>query len=107
MGGNLAVVVTPDHDATVEIRWTSKAHSDVVRLYAFLAPLNPRAAAHAARALTKAPEVLLVHPRIGEQLFQFEPREIRRLLVGKYEMRYEVQGASIYILRVWHTREFR
>ena len=27
--------------------------------------------------------------RSGEQLFQFEPREVRRILVGHYEMRYE------------------
>lgn len=28
-----------------------------------------------------------------------------RLLVGHYEMRYEIQGSTIYMLRLWHTRE--
>jgi hypothetical protein len=40
-------------------------------------------------------------------LEEFEPREVRRILVGKYEMRYEIQESTIYILRLWHTREDR
>nr|WP_310633606.1 type II toxin-antitoxin system RelE/ParE family toxin [Paraburkholderia sp.] len=32
---------------------------------------------------------------------------MRRLLVGHYEMRYEIQQSTIYILRLWHTREDR
>jgi plasmid stabilization system protein ParE len=46
-------------------------------------------------------------PRIGEKLEQYEPREVRRILVGRYEMRYEVPAPSIFVLRVWHTREHR
>ncbi len=91
----------------MELKWTSKALSDLARLYEFLAPANQLAAARAVQALTKAPTILLTNPRIGEQLFEFEPREVRRLLVGHYEMRYEVQDSTIYILRLWHTREDR
>ena len=89
------------------ILWTSKARSDLVRLYEFLASINKPAALRAVHMLAKAPETLLAHPRIGEQLFQFEPREVRRLLVGRYELRYEIRDATIHILRVWHTREQR
>ncbi len=91
----------------MELKWTSKAHSDLVRLYEFLAPVNKPAAARAVQALTKAQTTLLTNPRIGEQLFQFEPREVRRILVGHYEIRYEIQGRIIYVLRLWHTREDR
>ena len=91
----------------MELKWTGKAHSDLVRLYEFLAPVNRPAAARAVQALTKAPTVLLTHPRIGERLFEFDPREVRRILVGHYEMRYEIHDSTIYILRLWHTREDR
>ncbi len=91
----------------VELRWTSKALSDLERLYEFLAPLNQPAAARAVQALTKAPTVLLTNPRIGEQLFEFNPREVRRLLVRRYEIRYEIQESTIFLLRLWHTREDR
>jgi hypothetical protein len=29
------------------------------------------------------------------------------MLVGNYEMRYEIRGSTIYIVRLWHTREER
>ena len=53
------------------------------------------------------PAILLTKPRIGEPLLEFEPREIRRLLVGRYEMRYALQASTSYVLRLWHTREER
>lgn len=91
----------------MELKWTSKALSDLARLYEFLAPVNRPAAARVVQALTRAPAVLLANLRIGEQLFEFQPREVRRLLVGHYEMRYEIQGMTVYVLRLWHTREDR
>lgn len=91
----------------MELKWTSKALSDLARLYEFLAPVNKPAAVKAVQALTKAPTILLTNPRIGEQLFHFEPREVRRILFGDYEVRYEIQESVIYVLRLWHTRENR
>jgi len=43
--------------------------------------------------------------RIGPRLQEFTPREVRRLFVGDYELRYEIQ--RVIVLRVWHTREDR
>jgi plasmid stabilization system protein ParE len=91
----------------MQLKWTSKALGDLARLYEFLAPVNCSAASRTVQSLTQAPSSLLANPRIGERLDEFEPREVRRILVGRYEMRYEVQENSIYILRIWHTREDR
>jgi len=90
-----------------ELKWTSKALSDLARLYDFLAPVNRRAAARAVQALTAAPARLLEHPRIGVRLEEFEPREVRHIIVGHYELRYEIRESTIYVLRLWHTRENR
>lgn len=91
----------------MELKWTSKALSDLARLYDFLSPVSPSAAARAVQALTAAPAGLRLNPRIGEKLEEFAPREVRRILVGKYEMRYKIQASVIYVLRLWHTREDR
>ena len=91
----------------MDLKWSSKALSDLVRLYEFLALVNQPAAVWTVKSLTQAPKILLSQPRIGEQLFQFEPREVRRILVGEYELRYEIHQSSIYVLRLWHTREDR
>ncbi len=42
-----------------------------------------------------------------EKLEEFDPREVRRILVSRYEIRYEIQESTIYVLRLWHTREDR
>ncbi|MGA7948862.1 MAG: type II toxin-antitoxin system RelE/ParE family toxin [Thiobacillaceae bacterium] len=91
----------------MKLKWTSKALSDLTRLYEFLAPVNKDAAARTVQSLTAAPASLLANPRIGEKLEEFEPREVRRILVGHYEMRYEIQESTVYVLRLWHTRENR
>ncbi len=49
--------------------------------------MNKPAAARVVQALTKAPTILVTNPRLGEQLFEFEPREVRRILVDHYEHR--------------------
>lgn len=91
----------------MEVKWTSKGLSDLARLYQFLAPIDRTAAARAVQAITAAPKRLLARPRIGQRLEEFEGREVRRLLVGDYEIRYEITATTLYVLRLWHTREDR
>ncbi|AWM28096.1 hypothetical protein ABIA14_005419 [Sinorhizobium fredii] len=45
--------------------------------------------------------------RIGERLEEFDPRKVRRMLIGHYEMRHEIRPSTISVLRLWHTREER
>lgn len=107
MGGQLGHRPVVTCASMMDLKWTSRALSDLSRLYEFLAPVNRLAAARTVQSLTAAPTTLLTNPRIGEKLEEFEPREVRRILVGQYEMRYEIQASTIYMLRLWHTREDR
>ena len=91
----------------MKIEWTEKASSDLVRLYEHLQPVAPAPAARLVQRLVHAPERLLNYPRIGEKLEAYAPRDVRRILVGNYEMRYEIAGDTIFILRLWHSRENR
>ncbi len=91
----------------MKLAWTRKALSDLARLHEFLVTINPQAAARTVQSLTAAPARLLENLRIGEKLDEFAPREVRRILVGRYEMRYEIQESTVYVLRLWHTREDR
>ncbi len=91
----------------MELKWTSKGLSDLARLYDFLAPVNKNTAAKTVQSIAKAPTSLLKHPYLGEKLEIFNPRDVRRILVGHYEIRYEIQQSTIYVLRLWHTREDR
>ena len=91
----------------MELKWTTKALSDLVRLHKFLLPLSKLTAASTVKSLTAAPAKLLAQPRLGERLDEFAPHEVRRIFVEHYEMRYEIQQSIIYVLRLWHTRENR
>ncbi len=91
----------------MKLKWSNEAVADVARLHDFLAKVNPIAAARAAQTLTLAPRQLLDRPQVGRQLDQYLPRDVRRIIVGNYEMRYERVESTVYILRVWHTREER
>ncbi len=91
----------------MKVQWTSKASSDLVRLYEHLRPVAPEAAARVVRQLAQAPTRLTDFPRLGEKLEAYEPREVRRIIVGNYEMRYEIANGTINILRLWHGRENR
>ena len=92
----------------MRIRWTIQARSDLARLYEFLAPVNRQAAAGDVRSLRAAPaRMQRDNSRLGARLRDFAPREVRRLFVGDYELRYEIQAEAIIVLRIWHTREDR
>ena len=68
----------------MDLKWTSKARSDLARLYEFLAPVNKPASARAIQSLTAAPPDLLTNPRIGERLDEFEPREVKSDVICPY-----------------------
>ncbi|MDA3922627.1 MAG: type II toxin-antitoxin system RelE/ParE family toxin [Salinisphaera sp.] len=87
----------------MELNWTHEAISDLARLYAFLAPANKPAAALAVQALSQAPTILLTNPYVGEQLFQFEPREIQRILVRQYEIRYSCLSGTTRVTMYEHN----
>lgn len=91
----------------MRVKWTGKALSDLLRLHEFIALGNKAAADRVVKSLSAAAGALAVNPRIGEKLDEFEPGEVRRLLVGHHEMRYEIIGSDIVVLRLWHTREER
>lgn len=91
----------------MRVKWTRGAATDLVRLHGHLEVAAPEAATRVVRQLTRAPDRLVEYPRLGEKLEGFEPREVRRILVGRYELRYEIADETIFILRIWHGRENR
>jgi plasmid stabilization system protein ParE len=91
----------------MRVIWTEEARADLGRLYVFLAANNPRAADLAMQSLTEAPARLLMQPGIGQRIEAISDRTVRRIVVGRYELRYEITGEEIRISRIFHTREDR
>jgi len=91
----------------VALRWTSAAFGDLQRIHEFLEPVNPVAATRNVGAVFARARRIPSQPRLGERLGGFGAREVRRVLFEGYEIRYEVAGSDIVILRIFHTREDR
>ena len=91
----------------MRLQWSATALDDAARLYDFLAKVNKSAAAKTVQSLVAAPVQLIENPRIGESLDEFAPLEVCRSLAGRYEIRYQIENDTIYVLRLWHTRENR
>lgn len=91
----------------MKIVWSSAAWAVVDRLHAFLAEHDLDAADKIFDQLARAPEVLLVFPRRGSRLTQFDPREVREFRVSNYLVRYEIGASEIFVLRFFHSREDR
>lgn len=51
--------------------------------------------------------ILARDPRIGEKLEAYEPREVRRVIVGNYQRHCEIVAGTCFILHLRHCRENR
>lgn len=80
---------------------------DLRRPYDFLEPVNPGAACRAVRLVVNRIERIPAHPRLGERLPRFVPRDVRRVLAAKYEIRHELTDSDVVVLHFFHTREDR
>lgn len=89
------------------LRWTEEAVDDLARLHDFVAIHNPQAALRIVTILRNSVRQLPAHPRLGTRLPGFDAREVRRLVVGDYEVRYELARSAIHVLRFFHAREDR
>lgn len=89
------------------LRWTAAAYGDLKKIHEFLLPVNRAAAVRSVRAVVARVRRIPAQPRLGDRVRGFEPREVRRVLVQKHEIRHEVAGTDIIVLRIFHTQEDR
>jgi plasmid stabilization system protein ParE len=91
----------------MNIKWSNKAVSDINLVFETLSLEDPDKALKVIKSLVEAPMQHKQQMRMGERSDHFDDRDVRRMLVGEYEMRYELREKAPFILRVWHTKEAR
>jgi plasmid stabilization system protein ParE len=91
----------------MRLQWTGPALDDLRRFQRFLAPVNRNAAKRTISAIRANARRTLEHPQVGERVEEITSREVRKLFVDHYELRYQVLPDLIRVLRVWHMREDR
>ena len=91
----------------MSVRWTRASQRDLERVFNFLARTDRAIAERGLNLLLAAAKRIPNFPRAGLRLPRYAPREVRRLIIEQYELRYELRDLDVYVLRIWHLREDR
>lgn len=83
------------------VKWHRRARQDLVKVRAYIARQNPKAAAKVAKRILEAVAQLPENPAIGRPGRLIDTREL--IVTGTpYPLPYTVVGDEIVILRVLH-----
>jgi len=97
----------------MQLRFSRRADHDIDRLYHFLIEnqASVRTADRAILAIKRGAQSLLENPEIGSSLDDGSQRRELAIAFGKraYILRYipDLQTQTVYVLRIWHSREDR
>jgi toxin ParE1/3/4 len=89
----------------MKLQFSESAVSDLVRLREFIAANNPEAAERVSLRLRQAIGKLVLYPDIGRPVP--EVPNVRELVAGNYVVRYLREEDTVFVLRIWHGKEFR
>lgn len=89
----------------MKLQFSESALHDLVRLREFIAVHNPQAAERISLRLRQAIGKLILHPNIGRPVPELP--NVRELIAGDYVVRYFRTEDEVFILRIWHGREYR
>lgn len=88
------------------VEYSPESLKDLHRLVEFVEVKNPFAARRIAIDLQEGVSRLKQFPEIGLPVLKApDPERIRDLYIGAYTVRYLIADSTIYILRVWHSKE--
>jgi len=92
-----------------QVIWLPEALDDLLRLRLFLADKNPNAATRAGQTILEAADRLAQFPLLGRLM---NDGTLRREVIapfgaGAYVLRYLIDNDSVFIIRVWHSKENR
>ena len=93
----------------MNVVWLPEARQDIEHLFEFLLAKNPAAARQSIQTIRQGADLLEQFPDSGRPMNDDTRR--RELFVpfgsSHYVLRYMIDGETIVIIRVWHSREER
>ncbi len=89
----------------MRLEFSASAVRDLIRLRDFIAVHNPEAAERISLRLRQAIGKLVIHPDMGRPVPELE--NVRELVAGNYVVRYPRAEDTVFILRIWHGKEYR
>ena len=92
-----------------EVIWLPEAIDDIIRLRSFLEDKSHIAAMKAAQTLQDGATILANHSEIGRPMNDGTGRRelFQSFGAGAYVLRYLIENDTVFIIRVWHSKEKR
>ena len=88
-----------------EIIWAPSADHDRGRIYEHLRLRNTEAAVRTVARIMEAVDSLETHPLLAAIAEDVPPRgRCRQRIVRPFRVAYAVDGARVYVLRIWDSR---
>lgn len=84
------------------VRWAGRARSDLRSAVEYIRKASPASAAAFLQAALETTRSLTEGAERGRVVPELDDPEVRQLLVGRYRVLYEVQGETVWVLRVIH-----
>ena len=92
-------------DPVKKILWTLHAFEDLKGFIEWIQSENPRSAQTWAGQLLERIEKLAAYPQLGRSIPELEASRYREIIFGDYRMIYEIQGKTIGIIRILHSKQ--
>lgn len=89
----------------MKLEFSASAVQDLIRLREFIAVNNPATAERVSLRLRQAIGKLVNFPDLGRPIPELE--NVRELIAGNYVVRYSRSEDTVFILRIWHGKEYR
>ncbi len=89
----------------MKIEFSVSAVRDLKRLREFIAVHNPQTAERVSLRIRQAIGKLALFPEMGRPVEELEG--VRELIAGNYVIRYSYSEDVVFILRIWHGKEYR
>ena len=87
--------------------WLPEALLDVTRVHVFLKTKNTGAAKRVASLLQKGGNMLATYPEAGSPINGDKRELVMPFGAGAYVLRYRIANQTVFIIRVWHSKENR
>jgi len=85
-----------------EIIWSNIAKQDIQEIYDHISEDSELYAIRLIDKIIERVEILLLMPRAGKIVVEFENENIRELIEGNYRIIYSLANKKIEIVRIYH-----
>jgi toxin ParE1/3/4 len=89
----------------VKIRFTPTGERQFLEAIAYISADRPRAARRFFQRASKSLRRLEQYPDSGRRIPEFRSLPYREVIVRPYRFFYRVQGATVWIVGVWHSAQ--